>query len=161
MRTSVAATSKNPQTATAPWWAELRDEANQPVDPITWAPWDILSREAQFGITHEGDWLVHVPSLAMVTWPDHRRFRQEALTRYIAGLRRLKASGADELEHRRAARAIRDVRRTLGILRALDVLRAIVPNRLTIEAALATPPRHRGWYHAQIAPSVRQVVTET
>lgn len=158
MRASVTASITNPQTR--PWWAALHDEGGRPVEPIAWAPWDLLAREAQFGLTHESEWLVHVPSLALVTWPDHRAFREEALSRYGAALRRVLAAGEDELRRRRAERALREAQRTLGILRALEVLRAIVPARLTVEAKIAAPPRQRAWYHARIAPSVRPVARE-
>lgn len=158
MSASVTASITNPQTR--PWWAALQDAGGHAVDPITWAPWDLLAREAQFGITQEGEWLVHVPSLALVTWPDHRAFREEALSRYAAALRRLQAVAGDELRRRRAERAVREAQRTLGILRALEVLRAIAPGRLTVEAKIAAPPRQRAWYHARIAPSVHPVVRE-
>src|SRR4051812_31344043 len=58
--------------ASRAWWAAVRDENGIQSDPIAHAPWDLLAREAQFGVTRAGDWLVHVPSMALIAWPDNR-----------------------------------------------------------------------------------------
>jgi len=114
-------------------------------------------REGQFGLTYQGEWLVHVPRLALVTWSDHRALREEALARYAAALRRLQAVTEDKLRRRRAEWALFEAMLPLGVLRALEVLRAIVPARLAVEADIAEPPKRRAWYRARIAPSVRAV----
>src|SRR5688572_16689124 len=75
--------------ASRTWWAALRDENGSQSDPIAHAPWDLLAREAQFGVTRAGDWLVHVPSMALIAWPDNRTLRAEALAKHASALRRL------------------------------------------------------------------------
>lgn len=142
------------------WWASVRDENGNQSDPIAHAPWDLLAREAQFGVTRAGDWLVHVPSMALIAWPDNRTLRAETLARHATALRRLREAG-DEFSRKRALKSLRNAQKALGVLRALEVISAIVPRGITVEIdAPAGYGRPRCWRHARLAPTARPAMTE-
>jgi hypothetical protein len=146
--------------ASRAWWAVVRDEHGNQSDPIAHAPWDLLVREAQFGVTRAGDWLVHVPSMALIVWPDNRTFRAETLARHAAALRRFQDAG-DEFSRRRAFKSLRAAQKALGVLRALEVFSTIVPRGITVEIdAPAGYGRPRCWRHARLAPTARPAMTE-
>lgn len=143
-----AAAAETPRSMRVTWWASLLDENGRPVDPIVFAPWELLIREAEFAVTRGGTWVAHVPSLLLVVWPENRTVRKEAMTRYTASVAALHAA-KDELARRRARAALRVVETTLGVLRALEVLAAIVPNAIAVEVdSPADRGKVRAWRHA-------------
>lgn len=136
----------------APWWDELRDPGGAPVDPIVWAPWARLLREAQFGVELDGRWMVHMPSMSLVTWPGHRALRSAMLKRYGVALRRFNQAqtASDELAQRRALRAMERPQAVLGILRAVEVLAALMPHRVAVQVPSFEPGRAADWRLARL-----------
>ncbi len=135
----------------SPWWRGVKSAEGVSIDPVVWAPWALLAREAQFGIEKGGRWMVHVPSMSLVTWPDHRALRAATLERYELALRRLVRAGADELGRRRAMRALERPQATLGVLRAIEVMAEMVPNRIAIQVPASADGRPASWCYARLA----------
>lgn len=131
------------------------DENGRNVDPIVWAPWQLICNEAQFGINRDGQWLVHVPSLGLVTWPTHRSLRSETIARFRSAQQKVTQKSGDEVALRRAQLTLQKARTVLGILRALEVFAACVPSRLTVQRDDGNG--RSTWRHAALTHSETEV----
>jgi hypothetical protein len=137
------------------WWDSLRDEADLPVDPAIYAPWELLIREAEFALTRGGTWVVHVPSLLLVVWPENRSARQEVVTRYCSAVAAERVAQG-ELAQRRARATLRVAQMTLGVFRAVEIVASLVPHAIAVEVdSPAGKERTRSWREACLAATSR------
>lgn len=142
-----------PASERAAWWAELKGAGGEQVDPIAWAPWAMLLREAQFGVGLDGRWMVHVPGMQLVTWPGHLALRSAMLNRYRVALERVQRAADDELARRRALRAMDRPKAVLGVLRAVEVMASLVPHRIAVQVPSAVPGRAADWRLGRLSGS--------